>query len=53
MALTDELKPATDMFSGGISNLLSWAWVLIPLVVLIAIALGAFIWKKSKDKNSQ
>ena len=53
MGVADELAPATSIFSGGFANLASYAWVLIPLVILVSIALGAFIWKKTKNKNTQ
>ena len=53
MGVVDELAPATSIFSGGFANLASYAWILIPLVILVSIALGAFIWKKAKNKNTQ
>lgn len=53
MALGDTLQPATDIFSGGISNIASYAWILIPVIVLVAIGLGAFIWSKIRQKKTQ
>jgi len=53
MGIGEELAPATGMFTGGFSNIASYAWVLIPLVILVAIALGAFIWRKTKNKKAQ
>lgn len=53
MGLATELQPATDMFSGGFARLASYAWVLIPVVILFAIGIGAFIFHKVKQKNTQ
>jgi len=53
MGLGEELQPATDMFAGGFSNIASYAWVLIPVVILIAIGLGAYLWNMKKQKNLQ
>lgn len=53
MGIGEELQPATSMFSGGIANIASYAWVLIPLVILVAIALGAFIISKKRQKDKQ
>jgi len=53
MGIADELAPATSIFSGGFSNLATYAWILIPVVILVSIALGAFIWRKTKNKNAQ
>jgi len=53
MGLTDGLAPAGEVLGGGFANLASYAWILIPLVILIAIGLGAFIWHKKKQKDTQ
>jgi hypothetical protein len=53
MAIDDGLQPATDMFSHGFSNLASYAWVLIPVVILVAIGLGAYLFNMKKKKNGQ
>jgi len=53
MALGDELKPATDMFAGGFSNIASYAWVLIPIIILASIGIGAYLWNMRKQKNAQ
>jgi hypothetical protein len=53
MALGEELKPATDMFSGGFASIASYAWVLIPLVIIVAGFLIVWIWKTIKKKDSQ
>jgi uncharacterized protein HemX len=53
MGLSDELKPATDMFAGGFANIASYAWVLIPVIILFAIGGGAFLWNMRKKKNAQ
>jgi len=53
MGIADELAPATGIFAGGFSNLATYAWILIPVTILVAIALGAFIWRKTKNKNTQ
>lgn len=53
MTLMDELSPATDIFSGGISNIASYAWILIPFVVILTGFLGVWLYKKIKKKNSQ
>jgi len=53
MALGETLDPAVEVLGGGFGNLASYAWVLIPLVILVGIALGAWIWNKNKQKKSQ
>lgn len=53
MGLGDELKPATDMFSGGFANIASYAWVLIPVIILITIGAGAYFWNMKKKKDGQ
>lgn len=51
MALDEALKPAVGMFSGGFANLASYAWVAIPVVIILAIALGAFIFNRIKKRK--
>jgi len=53
MALGETLDPAVEVLGGGFGNLASYAWVLIPLVILVGIALGAWIWNKDRQKKSQ
>jgi len=53
MAITDELQPATEMFAGGFSRLSSYAWLLIPIILIVAVGLGAFIWHKKRQKDGQ
>jgi len=53
MGIADELEPATSIFSGGFANLATYAWILIPVIILVTIALGAFIWRKTKNKKAQ
>ena len=43
MGLGTELAPATGMFRGSFAKLLSHAYWLIPVVIIAAIAIGAFI----------
>jgi uncharacterized protein YbjQ (UPF0145 family) len=53
MGIGEELQPAIGIFSGGFANLASYAWVLIPLLVLVAVAVGFFVYSKIKDKEKQ
>jgi len=53
MAITDELKPALDMFSGGFSNMSSYAWIFIPLIIIFVLIMGVWLYKKIKQKNTQ
>jgi len=53
MALGTELKPATDILSGGFANLASYAWFLIPIVVIIAGFMGVWLFQRVRKKNSQ
>jgi len=53
MGIGTELQPATDILTGGFSNLTTYAWILIPLVVIVAGFLGVWIFKTIKKKNAQ
>ena len=53
MALNDGLDPAVDVLGGGFANIASYAYFLIPLVILFALGAVAFIWKKVKGKKKQ
>jgi hypothetical protein len=53
MALTDGLAPATSMFSDGFGRIASYAWVLIPVLIVIFGFMGVWFYKKVKDKNGQ
>lgn len=53
MGITNELKPAIDIFSGGFSNLTTYAWLFIPLIIIFAGFMGFWLYKKIKQKNSQ
>jgi len=47
------LDPATGMLSGGFARLFSYAWVLIPLVIIFSL-IGIVWWiKKIKNKKAQ
>ena len=45
--------PAVGMFSGSVAKIFSYAWVLIPLVIIFSV--GGVVWwiKAIKNKNSQ
>lgn len=51
--LGDSLKPATDMFSKGFQNTLSYWWVLIPVFILVTIFIIAFVLRNFKKKKTQ
>lgn len=53
MGVGEELAPATGMFAGGFARMASYAWVLIPLVIVVFIGLGIFFWLKIRDKKNQ
>jgi len=53
MGLGEGLEPAVGMFRGGFANILSYAYWLIPLAILGAIGLGAWVWNTKKKKDSQ
>ena len=53
MGIGETLEPAVGIFSGGFANLASYAWVLIPLVVLVSVGVGFFIYSKIKAKKTQ
>ena len=43
--------PAVSMFSSGISNVLNYWWILIPIVIIISI--GIIVWWISKVNNKK
>jgi len=53
MALDEGFEPAVGVFAGGFANIAKYAWVLIPVVIILAVGLGAFLWNKKKQKNNQ
>lgn len=53
MGLDSGLEPAVGIFAGGFANLASKAYWLIPVAIIIAIALGAWLWHKKRDKDNQ
>jgi len=53
MGLGDGLEPAVGMFAGGFGRLASYAYWLIPLAILGAIGLGAWVWNTKKKKDTQ
>ncbi len=57
MAVSDTLAeisgPATTTFSGTFAKIMSYAWVLFPIAIILFIAGGIWIWKTIKKKNSQ
>jgi hypothetical protein len=53
MAMGDVLSPATSMFSSGLGQIASYAWVLIPLILVIFVALGAWIYSTIQKKKKQ
>lgn len=53
MGISEMLSPATSLFSGTFSNLLRYAWVLLPFVAIIFIGGLIWVWKTYKKKNDQ
>jgi len=53
MAISDVLAPAGNMFSGGLGKIASYAWVLIPLVLIILVGGIIFVLKSWKKKKTQ
>jgi len=53
MGLTDGLAPATSMFSGGFGRIASYAWILIPIAIVIFGFMGVWLYKKYKKMDSQ
>ncbi len=47
------LEPATNMLGGGFKNLLSYAWVFIPIIIIGLFIGGVWLFKKIKTKDSQ
>lgn len=49
----DGLDPAVDILSGGFKNIFSYAWVLLPLIVILG-GIGIVWWiKQIKKKKTQ
>ncbi len=54
MGIGDVLEPATNIFSEGLfSKVLSYAWVLFPIVIIVAIVGAIIVIKLWKKKGSQ
>lgn len=53
MALDQGLAPAVGMFGGGFARLASKSMWLIPVVIIVAIALGSWIWHTKRNKDAQ
>lgn len=53
MALTEGLEPVTSMFSGGFGRIASYAWVLIPLLIIVFGFMGIWFYKKIRNKKGQ
>ena len=53
MPLSDSLSGAGSVLKGGFGTMASYAWVLIPIAIIIALGLGGFVWKTIKKKKSQ
>ena len=53
MAIGEVLAPAGNMLGGGFGKLMSYAWILIPLVIVLAIGLVVFLVKMFKKKKTQ
>ena len=53
MAISEVLAPAGDMIGGSFGNILKYAWVLLPVVALISVALVVYLIKLRKKKKTQ
>ncbi len=53
MGVGSELAPVTGMFSSTIPKIMSYAWVLFPVVIIALIIGGIVIFKLFKKKDSQ
>jgi len=53
MAISEVLAPAGKMVGGGFASMLKYTWVLLPIVAIVAITLGIWIYKLSKKKKTQ
>jgi hypothetical protein len=53
MSITEGLEPATSMFSGGLSRIFSYAWLLIPIIIIVGGFMAVWLYKKIKDKKGQ
>lgn len=47
------LEPASDILGGGLGQLISYAWIFIPIVVIGLIVAGVWLFKKMRQKNTQ
>lgn len=47
------LEPLGDLGGGAFATIAGYAWILIPLVLVLALGGGAWIYKTYKKKNSQ
>lgn len=53
MAISEVVAPAGKMLGGGFGKIMSYAWILIPLVIILAIGLIVFLIKMFKKKKTQ
>jgi hypothetical protein len=53
MAISEVLAPAGNMLGGGIGGIMKYAWVLFPIVIIIAIVGVIYIVKSVKKKKAQ
>ncbi len=53
MGIGNELAPATSMFSGSLGRMATYAWVLIPMVIIAILILSVVFIKKIRNKKEQ
>jgi len=53
MALDQGLEPAVGMLSGGFSNVLANAWILLPIIGIASFILIFWLVKQTRLKNTQ
>jgi hypothetical protein len=53
MAISEVIAPATKMLGGGIGGIMKYAWVLFPIVIIIAIVGVIWVVKSIKKKKLQ
>lgn len=53
MGVGSELVPAGNILSGGLSKVMSYAWILIPIVIILIIVGIGLIARMVKKKKSQ
>ncbi len=53
MAISDVIAPTGKMLGGGFRGLMKYAWVFIPIVIILVIVAIVFIVKKIKAKKTQ